>query len=76
MRRYHNNDWIAEAKAKGVLTEEEALALAEQRDLIARVIAVDDFDAASLARRYGNSGAQAGSVSPVRPETQEHIAAE
>jgi acyl-CoA dehydrogenase len=76
VRRYHNNDWIAEAKAKGILTEDEALALAEQRDLIARVIAVDDFDAASLARRYGNSGAQTGPVSPVRPDAQEHIAAE
>jgi acyl-CoA dehydrogenase len=76
VHRYYNNDWIAEAKAKGILTEDEAHALAEQRDLVARVIAVDDFDAAALARRYGASGAQASPLSPVRPEPHEHIAAE
>ena len=50
VRRYHNNDWIAEAEKKGMITAEEARALAELRDLVARVIAVDDFDAAELAR--------------------------
>jgi acyl-CoA dehydrogenase len=48
--RFYNNDWIAEAEQKGVLTGEEARSLAELRDLVARVIAVDDFDAAELAR--------------------------
>ena len=32
------------------MTKEEARSLTELRDLVARVIAVDDFDAAELAR--------------------------
>jgi acyl-CoA dehydrogenase len=75
VHRYHNNDWIAEAKSKGVLTEEEAAALAELRDLVARVIAVDDFDAAALARRH-SPNPQGVPLSGVRPEQREHIAAE
>jgi acyl-CoA dehydrogenase len=75
VHRYHNNDWIAEAKSKGVLTEEEAAALAELRDLVARVIAVDDFDAEALARRH-SPNPQGVSLSAVRPEQHEHIAAE
>jgi acyl-CoA dehydrogenase len=51
VRRFYNNDWIADAEARGVITAEEAKSLAELRDLTARVIAVDDFDAAELARR-------------------------
>ena len=50
VKRFHDRDWIAEAQAKGVLTETEASDLAELRDLVARVIAVDDFAAAELAR--------------------------
>jgi acyl-CoA dehydrogenase len=75
VHRYHNNDWIAEAKSKGVLTEEEAAALAELRDLVSRVIAVDDFDAASLARR-NPPNPQGAPLSAVRSEPHEHIAAE
>ena len=73
VKRYHNNDWIAEAKSKGVLTEEEASSLAELRDLVARVIAVDDFDAASLAARKAPAPPP---LTAVRPEPHEHIAAE
>jgi len=73
VKRYHNNDWIAEAKSKGVLTEEEASSLAELRDLVARVIAVDDFDAASLAARRSPTPTP---LAAVRPEPHEHIAAE
>jgi acyl-CoA dehydrogenase len=73
VKRYHNNDWIAEAKSKGVLTEEEASSLAELRDLVARVIAVDDFDAASLAARRAPPPPP---LAAVRPEPHEHIAAE
>jgi acyl-CoA dehydrogenase len=51
VHRFYNNDWIEEAEKKGVITEDEARALAEVRDLTARVIAVDHFDAAELARR-------------------------
>jgi acyl-CoA dehydrogenase len=51
VQRFYNNDWIAEAQAKGVLTAEEAQQLAELRDLTARVIAVDDFEASEVSRR-------------------------
>ena len=78
VRRYHNNDWIEEAKSKGVLTADEASALAELRDLVARVIAVDDFDAAALAARNTPSDPKPQPVEAEapRPEHPEHIAAE
>ena len=50
VRRYYNNDWIAEAEKKGMITADEARMLAEVRDLTARVIAVDHFDAAEHVR--------------------------
>ncbi len=50
VKRFHDNDWIAEAETKGVLNAEEARNLAELRDMVARVIAVDDFSAAELQR--------------------------
>ncbi|MGV1014405.1 MAG: acyl-CoA dehydrogenase [Methyloceanibacter sp.] len=49
VKRFHGHDWIAEAEKKGVLTQNEARALAEQRDLVARVIAVDDFAADAVS---------------------------
>ncbi len=80
VKRFHDRDWIADAEAKGVLTPDEARALAEQRDLVARVIAVDEFDPseiATLARREagGESASEAPPVSP-RSGPPEHIAAE
>jgi acyl-CoA dehydrogenase len=73
VKRFHDNDWIAEAEAKGVLSETEARSLAELRDLVARVIAVDDFSASELAR----SRAPAPAASTVdSPSTPKHIAAE
>jgi acyl-CoA dehydrogenase len=50
VKRFHNTDCVAEAEAKGVLTKDEAHALAELRDLVARVIAVDEFDADAISR--------------------------
>jgi acyl-CoA dehydrogenase len=83
VRRYHNTDWIADAEQKGVLSGEEARALAEQRDLVARVIGVDDFAAADISPRRSMTptpevAAQAPALTsqPVPPEQQEHIAAE
>jgi acyl-CoA dehydrogenase len=78
VRRFHNNDWIAEAETKRVLTHEEARDLAELRDLVARVIAVDDFDAGALAREArGAAGApKVGDAIGARPDRPEHIAAE
>jgi acyl-CoA dehydrogenase len=51
VRRFHDNDWIAEAARKNILTEDEARKLAELRDLVSRVIAVDDFDAGDVSRK-------------------------
>jgi hypothetical protein len=72
VRRFHDNDWIKEAEVKGVLSEAEARSLAELRDLVARVIAVDDFAASELAREQAPAVPHAQDVSP-KPE---HIAAE
>jgi acyl-CoA dehydrogenase len=69
VKRFHDRDWIAEAEARGVLSESEALDLAELRDLVARVIAVDDFSAEELARVRTMPQAQ----NKPRPE---HLAAE
>jgi len=69
VRRFYNNDWIADAEGKGILTADEARSLAELRDLVARVIAVDDFDAAELAR-----GKQATKSTPI--QSSETMAAE
>jgi hypothetical protein len=51
VHRYYNNDWIAEAELKGVISADEARALAEVRDLTASVIAVDHIDETELARK-------------------------
>ncbi|MGH6792074.1 MAG: acyl-CoA dehydrogenase [Methyloceanibacter sp.] len=59
VRRFHDHDWIAEAKRKGVLTEEEAAALTEQRALVERVIAVDDFAADAVSPRKAETPAPA-----------------
>jgi acyl-CoA dehydrogenase len=48
IRRYHGIDWIGEAMAKGIVTESEGQQLREVEVLVARVIAVDDFDPAEL----------------------------
>lgn len=72
VKRFHDRDWIAEAQAKGVLTETEASNLAELRDLVARVIAVDDFAAAELVR----TAAPADEPAPSASSRPEHIAAE
>jgi len=71
VRRFHNNDWIAEAEKKGVLTESEARDLAELRDLVERVIAVDDFAVEALAR-----GQEAAPPARNNKPEPEHIAAE
>jgi len=56
IRRYHGIDWIGEAMAKGIVTESEGLQLREVETLVARVIAVDDFDPADLKPNYGGLG--------------------
>ncbi len=68
IQRFHDRDWIQQAETKGVLTSEEARELAELRDLVARVIAVDDFSPDDLARKP-QPGHSASS-------SNQHIAAE
>ena len=68
MQRFHDRDWIKQAEEKGVLTPEEARDLADLRELVARVIAVDDFPLEDLARN-ARSGQSDG------PSNQ-HLAAE
>jgi acyl-CoA dehydrogenase len=65
VQRYYNNDWIAEAERKGVVSQEEARSLAELRDLVARVIAVDHFVTSEISGRRAVSQATPGaSVQP------------
>lgn len=68
IQRFHDRDWIKQAEDKGVLTSDEARGLTELRDLVARVIAVDDFAPDEIARKPqpGQSG----------PASNQHIAAE
>ncbi|MGH6736821.1 MAG: acyl-CoA dehydrogenase [Methyloceanibacter sp.] len=70
VKRFHDNDWIKEAESKGVLTADEAGDLAELRDMVAKVIAVDDFAPSELKREAANP--QAANDAP----TRQHIAAE
>ncbi len=72
VKRYHDRDWIAEAEKKGVVSAEEARALAELRDLVARAIAVDAFPAAEVAQA-STSEHPAPALAAQAPE---HIAAE
>jgi len=69
VKRFYNNDWIKEAETKGALSADEARELAELRDMVARVIAVDDFAPSEVAR------AQAPDDMTSHPK-QQHIAAE
>jgi acyl-CoA dehydrogenase len=56
VRRHHDVDWIAEAVAKGVLTDAEGAQLKELESLTARVIAVDHFDPAEVKPHYMATG--------------------
>jgi acyl-CoA dehydrogenase len=73
IKRFHSQDWIAEARQKGVLNEDEARSLAELRDLVARVIGVDDFSASELAQDRIQETAPAPQNTASQPN---HIAAE
>jgi acyl-CoA dehydrogenase len=56
IRRYHGVDWIGDARARGIITESEAMLLKEVEDLTARVIAVDHFDPAEVRPNYMTAG--------------------
>ena len=52
IERYHDRDWIAAAVEKGVVSEEEAATMREVDELVARVIAVDDFAPEAIKPHY------------------------
>jgi acyl-CoA dehydrogenase len=56
VRRYHGIDFIADAVAGNVISEQEARLLREANALAARVVAVDDFDPDELRPNYMRSG--------------------
>ncbi|MGI9426653.1 MAG: acyl-CoA dehydrogenase domain-containing protein, partial [Hyphomicrobiaceae bacterium] len=56
IRRFHGIDWLADAVAKNVLSEDEAAQLREVEELTAKVIAVDHFDPADVKPNYRNIG--------------------
>ena len=58
IRRTHNNDWISDAQGKGVITADEVKSLKELEALVARVIAVDHFDAAEVTPHFRKTGAK------------------
>jgi acyl-CoA dehydrogenase len=76
VKRFHDNDWIADAEAKGVLNAEEAHSLAELRDMVARVIAVDDFSAAELARKTSKPTRKPSGKKTTRRKKPQYIATE
>ena len=68
IKRLHDRDWIRCAEEKGVLTTDEARELAILGDMVARVIAVDDFPTSELERSEKPSASE--------PHPKPHIAAE
>jgi acyl-CoA dehydrogenase len=62
VRRFHGNDWIAEAVAKDVITDREGQLLRELETLTARAIAVDHFDPAEVRPHYMTPGHNARAI--------------
>ncbi len=54
VKRYLGNDWFKEAVDKRVLSQAEADMLRDTERLVAKVIAVDDFDPAELEPHYAS----------------------
>jgi acyl-CoA dehydrogenase len=52
IKRTHTNDWIADAEKQNVISGDEAKALKELEELVARVIAVDHFDPAEVTPHF------------------------
>ena len=67
--RYLGNDWIKEAQDKGILSGDEADLLRYTERLVARVIAVDDFDADAVKPHYapGDNARAVLEAAPVAP---------
>jgi acyl-CoA dehydrogenase len=74
VQRYHGNDWFAEAEAKGVLNAAEAALLRDAERLVAKVIAVDDFDAQAVRPHFApgdNVRAALNGVGPMEAHAAE-----
>ena len=56
IHRYHGADWFAEALEKNIVSREEADRLRELENLIARVIAVDEFSPEEIVPHYRTAG--------------------
>ena len=52
VQRYHDHDWIKEAREKGVIDTAEEAMVREVEMLTAKVIAVDHFDPDELRPNY------------------------
>jgi acyl-CoA dehydrogenase len=79
VKRYLGNDWFKEAVDKGVVSQAEADLLRETERLVAKVIAVDDFDPEDLKPHYApgdNARAMLEKRDAVQPQPSEMHAAE
>ena len=76
--RYLGNDWIKEAQDKRILSKDEADLLRYTERLVARVIAVDDFDAEAVKPHYapGDNARAVLEAPPAPPPSAEAHAAE
>ena len=63
IRRFHGIDWIKDAQDKSIIGESEAQLLREVETLVAKVIAVDDFDPAEVKPHYLTPGHNAKAAS-------------
>ncbi len=69
VKRYLGNDWFKEAVDKRALSQAEADMLRETERLVAKVIAVDDFDPAELEPHYAtHEQPHAGAEEPKTPK--------
>ncbi len=64
VRRFHGVDWIGDAVAKNVISEDEGALLRDVEALVARVIAVDHFDPAELKPNYASLGHNSRAAEP------------
>ena len=77
VKRYLGNDWLKEAQDKGVLSPDEADLLRYTERLVAKVIAVDDFDAEAVKPHYApGDNARAVLDAPPAPQPADVHAAE
>lgn len=77
--RNYANDWIGEAETKGVVNAAEAASLRQMYELVARVVAVDHFDAGAFAGQANAAAmaAQNNATQDGQPgSSSRHVAAE